>query len=111
MVAVLVGLTVLGKKAEKIIRDFLNEHEINCPDELFHSPLDCGSVDPNQSEGAELILIHEGIDACRALTLDGAYEQNGGDYDLYEALTEKLRDEGLYLEQLYRWASTVRAID
>lgn len=111
MVAVLVGLTVLGKKAEKIIRGYLNDHEINCPDGLFHSPLDCASIDPNQSEGAELVLIHEGVDACRALTLDGAYEQNGGDYSLYEGLVDKLRDEGLYLEQLYRWSSTVRAID
>ncbi len=111
MVAILVGVTDLGNKAVKVIRDYLVEHDIVCPPELFHSPVDCASIDPNQSEGAELVLVHEGVDACRALTLDGAYEQNGGDYSLYEGLVERLRDEGLYLEQLYRWSSTVRAID
>tara|TARA_R110000751_G_scaffold71196_7_gene144008 strand:- start:5223 stop:5558 length:336 start_codon:yes stop_codon:yes gene_type:complete len=111
MAATLIGLTALGKKAEKIIREYLVEHEIDCPSSLFHSPLDCGSVDPNSVEGAELVLIHEGVDACRTLTLDGAYEQNGGDYSLYEGLVERLRSGGLYLEQMYLWSSTVRTID
>lgn len=110
MVAILVGMTDLGNKAVKVIRDYLAEHDIVCPPDLFHSPVDCMAVDPNSVEGAELVLLHEGVDACRALTLDGAYEMNNGDYSLYEGLTERLRDEGLYLEQMYRWCSSVRAV-
>lgn len=104
MAAALVGLTSLGEKAIEVIVKYLADNDIECPDNLFHSPVDCSSVDADNSE---LVLIHEGVDACRALSMDGAFEQNGGDYSLYEGLVDLLGEHGVYLEQINRWSSAV----
>ncbi len=104
MAAALVGLTSLGEKAIEVIVKYLADNDIECPDNLFHSPVDCSSVDAGNSE---LVLIHEGVDACRALSMDGAFEQNGGDYSLYEGLVDLLGEHGVYLEQINRWSSAV----
>lgn len=107
MAAVLVGLTSLGEKAIEVIVKYLADNDIECPDNLFHSPVDCAFVDANILENSELVLIHDGVDACRALSMDGAFEQNGGDYSLYEGLVDLLGEHGVYLEQINRWSSAV----
>jgi hypothetical protein len=101
------GLTDHGRRAAEIIRDFCREHGLTSGQRVFHTPAERSG---DYGDNSELVVMHEGTDANRALSMDGAYEQNRGDYGLYEALQERLRGAGVYLEQCTRWCSAVYLI-
>jgi hypothetical protein len=101
------GLSDQGRRAAEIIRDFCREHKLGSNQRVFHSPAEWTL---GYGQGSLMVVLHEGSDANRALSMDGADEQNGGDYSLYEALQERLREAGVYIEQCTRWYSAVYAI-
>lgn len=100
------GLSGSGRRAAEIIRDFCREHDLSSGQRVFRDPTDWTDYGANSL----LVVLHEGSDANRALSMDGAYEQNGGDYSLYEALAERLRGAGMFIEQCTRWHSAVYAV-
>ena len=103
------GISQKGRKAAKIIREFLEKNLLDyAPPEsnLFMSPKDWKDRGEEYGDGAELILIHEGFDAGEALSLDKACYSPAG-YRLYEELNKKLREEGLWMEEMYCWSCAV----
>ena len=99
------NLSAEGQKAAEIITAFCEENELTSSEPVFMHPNDwsdsCG-------QGSQLIVMHESTDASRGLSMDGAYEQNRGDYSLYNELTQRLNDGGVYIEQVYKWCSAIR---
>jgi len=96
-----------GKRAAEIIRDFCAEHELGSGQRVFISPAEWRDRGERYGNQSLLVVMHEGTDANRCLSMDGAFGQNGGDYSLHEALVEKLADAGVYLEQMFGWSSAV----
>ena len=91
-----------AKTAETIIRAFCLAYDLDLGPKPFRNP---GTWTGEYGQSSEIIVMHEGSDADRALSLDGAYEH--GDYSLYNALDDALREVGLYLEQCTRSYSAV----
>ena len=98
------NLSDKGRVAAEIISDFCTEYDLSSGQQVFRDPSEWGG---DYGHNSLLIVMHEGNDANRALSMDGAYEMNGGNYSLYEALTDRLRNEGVYIEQCTRWHSAV----
>jgi|2_EtaG_2_1085320.scaffolds.fasta_scaffold07444_2 hypothetical protein len=98
-------LSEKGRQAAEIISSFCNEHRLKSSQRVFIDPEEwSGSC---YGQNSLLIVMHEGSDANRALSMDGAYEQNGGDYSLYESLVERLREAGVFIEQCTRYHSAI----
>jgi len=102
------GLSKDGKIASLTIRLFCLDHDLDSSEPVFYNPK--GDSRFEYGENSLLVVMHELTDANRALSMDGAYEQNGGDYSLYEGLREALESEGLCLEQCTRYYSAVYAV-
>jgi len=95
------SLTESGKAAAKIIRNFCWHYCLESSHKVFHAPEDFDV--PN----ACLIVCHENNDANRALSMDGAFEQNEGDYELFDTLFVCLEIAGYLYEQQTRSYSAV----
>ena len=101
------GLSVKATKGAEIIRAFASEHDLmftgGC--RIFVNPTEW-----KQQYGGNslLIVVHEGTASDVCLSLDGAYDR--GSYDLFEALSKKLRGVGVYLEQCTRCYSALYEI-
>ena len=108
------GLSVKATKAAEIIRAFASEYDLmftgGC--HIFVNPTEWRSRTawPSAQYGGNslLIVLHEGTASDVCLSLDGAYDR--GSYDLYEALSKKLRGVGVYLEQCTRCYSALYEI-
>ena len=78
-------------------------------------PSDFRLYDPHRDEFGQrslLIITHEGTDAARAISLDGAYDYGAGSkdcYSLYDQFSEYLDKMGVYIEQCTRWYSAIYA--
>lgn len=103
------GLSRKGRKAAKIIRDFIIDNSLDCaPDtsKLFVRPKDWVERGEVYGHRSELILIHEGFEASEALSMDHASYSPSG-YRLYEELQKKLHEEGMYFEEMTSWSCAV----
>lgn len=79
-------------------------------------PSDFRLYDPHRDEYGQrslLIITHEGTDAARAISLDGAYNAYARPdqdcYGLYNQFVEYLDKMGVYIEQCTRWYSAIYA--
>jgi len=100
------GLTRQGRKAAFLIRRYCIDNDMVNNEKLFRTPEEWTGRGEKYGEGAVLILIHECCEAGEALSHDKAYEAPRP-YHLLNELTEKLRDEGFFMEEMYRWAAAV----
>jgi len=98
------SLSEKGRRAAEIISGFCSQHRLTSSQRVFIDPEEWSG---DYGQGSLLIVMHEGSDANRALSMDGAYEQNGGDYSLYESLVERLREAGVFIEQCTRYHSAI----
>ncbi len=100
------GLTRKGRKAAFLIRRFCIDHDLVNNEKLFCTPREWTGRGEDYGQGAVLILIHECCEAGEALSHDKAYDAPRP-YHLLNELTKKLRDEGFFMEEMYRWAAAV----
>lgn len=101
------GLTNDGKRAAKIIRDYLVANELTWAEsDLFMAPQQWADRGEGYGEGSVLILLHETGDAGEALSYDMAAYAPRPYYHL-EKLRQILADAGFFSEQMYSWSSAV----
>jgi hypothetical protein len=102
------GVSENGRKAAEIIRAYVLELDLlgTSGGSVFRDPAEW---DDNFGRNSLLVVVHEGLDAGPCLSMDGAYNSGCG-YALYEALTDRLRDAGLFIEQCTTWYSAIYEI-
>lgn len=101
------GLSNDGKRAAKIIRDYLIANDMTWMEcGLFMSPKEWRDRGESYGEGSILILLHETGDAGEALSYDSAAYAPRPYYHL-EKLRQILADAGFFSEQMYSWSSAV----
>ena len=103
-------LTEIANEAAQIIRRFCKSHDLQAGQRVFYSPDEWAARGEEYGTNSLLIVIHEASEAGIALSMDGAYEMNRGNYDLYEALRKELEKKHVYLEQATRWYSCLYLI-
>lgn len=99
-----ITLSKRGRTAAKLIRDFCRSNNLTSGMPAFADP-----KHQIREYGRDSLLLvdHENTDASRAMSWDGAYELNNGNYELYEQLTELLSQHGFLMEQCTRTYSAV----
>lgn len=102
------GVSGKGRKAAEIIRAYAQELDLlgTSGGSVFRDPVDW---DDTYGRDSLLVVIHEGLDAGPCLSLDGAYNSGCG-YSLYEALSDRLREIGVFIEQCTMWYSAIYEI-
>lgn len=101
------GLSKKGREAADTILAFCREHEIlletgGC--KVFYSPREWQKRREDYGLKSELIVVYDGGCHRHALCLDAAAEFG---YTLYEALNERLRTIGVYMEECTGWYGAI----
>ena len=99
-------LSLEGRKAAEVIRDFFNKKDIaqHGGGGKFYSPQQWQDRDELYGLNSVLIITHDGGDHAGAFNLD--YEQ----YELHDNLQEELRPLGMFLEACTSWYSAVHPL-
>lgn len=112
-------LTHLGRKAYRVILDFLTERGLlktnGC--ETFYSPIEWRRQGESYGSTSHLVIVYDGSPLKRVFSMDACYEYGCATgklgpevYALYEAMQERLREAGFFFEECTRWFGAVYSI-
>ena len=95
-----------GRVAAQVILDFLEEKGLTYHGGggRFYSPQEWEDRGEEYGRRSLLVITHDGGDHAPAMNIDY------GAYSLYEELSDRLRTQGLFIEQCTSWYSAVYPI-
>jgi hypothetical protein len=104
------GLTAQGKKAYKVVMEFLKRYEFDgvgidpggC--KTFYSPKEWLARGEKYGKGSALVIVFDGGDVYNLISYTSE------NYKAQERLTEMLAKEGFYYENMNSWSAAVYKI-